>query len=544
MIEEYYKGKAEKIKKNWDREQAHKLLWSENWDDVIKYVMPRKDNVYGQLVPGEKRANRLFDTEVIAANDELTAAFHTLLCPPTMLWFGFRSGMSIIDNDDEARKWFAECAQIQVDIMNASNFHTEITEIFQDVGSVGTSVLRIEEDEEDDVRYYSQSIYSCAIREDVRKEVRFVTRSYEYDMEQVMEEFGEQIQNSPKLKEYFSKNHPPDKKFKFIQEVGKRPSSEQKGLGPDAMPFYSCHVLESPCLLVKDSGFESWPFATPRFSKITEEVYGRSPAMKAMADVKMINQMKKVTIQGAQLAIAPPLQAPHNSFLAPLNVNPFGVNYRRTQDKAEPLFVGARPDLGLDLIENIKQSVNTHFFRDKLKTIIADRMTATEVIQRRDENYRFFIPMLTRMDRELLKPCIDRTFDILYRRNKFPAPPESITQYLADGKIKIEYLSPIAQAQKAILSENITRAIVATQPIMGAQPEVMDILDGEKILRKNLEYFNVSPDVIRSEREIRQIRAARQQAMQQSANNSQALNEAEVINKIGQVDAGNQATQE
>ena len=115
---------------------------------------------------------------------------------------------------------------------------------------------------------------------------------------------------------------------------------------------------------------------------------------------------------------------------------------------------------------------------------------------------------------------------------------------MADGKIKIEYLSPIAQAQKAILSENITRAIVATQPIMGAQPEVMDILDGEKILRKNLEYFNVSPDVIRSEREIRQIRAARQQAMQQSANNSQALNEAEVINKIGQVDAGNQATQE
>jgi len=451
-----------------------------------------------------------------------------------------KSGIRDLASDKETLEWLYDATLVMIDILNDSNFQVEITETYQDLGSIGTTVLREEEDDDDTVRFFSHPIYQVNLRENVKGDVRHVSRMYEYDEEDMMTVFGEAIEKHPDLKSMMA-NARSGKKFKIIHEVGERLASEIRGdaIGAEAMPFYSIHVLESHAITLKESGFESWPYATPRFSKINEETYGRSPAMKVLADIKMINQMKKVSIQSAQIAMAPPLQAPHNGFLAPLDVSPFGVNYKRTQDKAEPLFVGANVQIGVEFIELIKQSIKEAFFTDKLKTLVGDRATATEVIQKRDEAFSFLSPTLSRFDRELLKPVIDRTFDICFRKKKFKPLPAKLLEAMKKngGKLKIEYLSPIAQAQKAVLSENINRALNATAPILGAQPEVLDIVDGDKLLRKNLEVFNVPPEIQRSEADVNKIRKARQEAMQQAAEREQGVSEAETIKKMSEADA-------
>ena len=50
------------------------------------------------------------------------------------------------------------------------------------------------------------------------------------------------------------------------------------------MDFVSCHVHEKSGTLLRESGFKEFPYVVPRYLKSSSnEVYGRSPAMNALA---------------------------------------------------------------------------------------------------------------------------------------------------------------------------------------------------------------------------------------------------------------------
>jgi len=519
---------AIKVCEDHERRKGELNLWATHWDEVAKYVVPKKDNVYGQAVVGEKRGNRLFDTEAILATDELAAAFSGLLTSPSITWFGLTSGMAEKDSDIEVSRWLHDTVRTMLNVINGSNFHTEIVETYTDLGSIGTNLLRIEEDDEDVVRFHSDVVYDVTLAENSKGVVDTVSRKFEFDLRQLEMEYGDAF--TPEEWEKISKD--PKAKFKIIHEVSPRSKLDRARAGSMGFGFRSIHVLEKERKILREGGYEEFPYAVPRFSKCNGELYGRSPAMKALADIKMINAMKKVTIQGAQLAILPPLQAPDTGFLAPLRLEPASVNYRRNvMDKAEPLFTGARPDIGLDLVQDTRAIIRKHFMLDKLQTPMLDRMTATEIIQRRDEMFRMLGPLLGRTDRELLKPVIDRVYKICERKGLLKPAPDALKS--SNGKLTIKYLSPIAQAQMATQSENIVRAISATGSVIQMQPEIVDNIDGDKLLRHNFEIFNVDPKVLRTQREVKQLREARQAALAEQKRLEATQVEAEAVSKLG-----------
>jgi len=414
--------------------------------------------------------------------------------------------------------------------LNNSNFQTEILETYTDLGSIGTTLLRIEEDDDEVIRFHSSPIYSTGIEEDSRGRIDTVVRSFKFNLRQILQEYGEDSLSEEERQGLSD----PNEEFEIVHMVTPRSKDELKDKA--TMPFKSIHVLRQQQKILRESGFEEFPYAVPRWSKTNEEKYGRSPAMKALADIKMINAMKKVSIQTAQLSGAPPLQIPDNGFLTPLDLKPFGRNYKRQgmKDKIEPIFTAGNIGVSLEFIEVIKQTIRSAFFADKLNLVESDRMTATEVMQRRDEQLRFLGPILGRLSRELLKPIIDRVYGIMERKGLFKELPEEIES----PKLDIKYVSSIAQAQLTAQSENIVRAIQATGVVLEFQPEVMDNIDGDALLKHNVDIFNVDPSVMRKDKEVADIRKQRSEAAQQESQQQQMQAEAETINKVGAVDEG------
>jgi hypothetical protein len=202
------------------------------------------------------------------------------------------------------------------------------------------------------------------------------------------------------------------------------------------------------------------------------------------------------------------------------------------KDKIEPLFAGARPELGFDIIDRVTQNIKKAFFRDKFRIDLGDRATTVEVMQKRDEQLRSLGPISGRLNRELLKPIVSRLFGIMDRRGSFGDHP----QELKSAKLEVRYLSAIAQAQKATQADNISRAIGASADILGMQPEVMDNVDGDKLLRNNFDIFGVDPALLRKESEVLDLRKQRQEAANAQAQQEASAAEADVINKVGQVD--------
>ena len=508
--------------------------WVNHWDDVAKYIVPRKDNVYGNNVPGDKKHQHLFDSTAINSNDELGAALSYLMSNPSTQWFEFTTGIPRLDKIDSVSRWLHDAAKITQRSLSDTNFYTAIQETYADTPSFGTGVLFQEEDENGDIYFTSFPIYEWRCRVDHKGDIVAAYRKYKLTVEAMADEFGTKNFNDS-LKNMLQNT--PDREMEIIHMIEPRKSVERiiKGKTRNRLPYTSAHILVDTKTTLRIKGYGEFPASFPRFSRSSGEVYGRGPGMKALPDIKTLNQMEKTQLQSEQFRMAPPLQATENALLRPVNYKPFGVTFRKPgSDKLEPLFspsaVGA--ESGIGFIERKERKVERHFFIPQLRTIENDRMTATEIIQRRDEQFRSLGAILIRLSRELLEPQINRHFALLWKKGAFPEAPAELAEI--GGAFKIRYTSMIARAQIVGDAENFTRAISIAAPILEAQPETWDNIEGDEVLRGTMQDLGVNPSFIRKPNKRDSIRQARAQAQAEQADMMQAEQASNIMKNTGE----------
>ena len=359
-----------------------------------------------------------------------------------------------------------------------------------------------------------------------------LAKSFEWPWRKIVRKFGKKVfkEHADCQDLYMNK---PDMKEEVIFLI--EPADDTK---VNSDKFKAYYVLRKKNLILKEMTYQSWPFAVPRWTKLNEEKYGRCPAMKALPDVKMLNAVMKTTIRGMQKVVDPPLMVPDNGFLLPVNTTPGGTNFYRTgmKDRIEAFPAIARPDIGLDFIENIRERVREHFFVDQLQLINQRDMTATEVMQRTDERLRFLGPILGRLNNELLRPIVDRVFDILNRRGKLPDPPQILSD---QPNLKIVYTSQIAKAQRTGEANTLMKVLQASAPVLEAQPDVMDNINGDEVLKYNAKMFGLPEEMLNGDdqvEETRKQRAQQQQAMMQAQQDNMAADTAQKQAKAGPVE--------
>ncbi len=513
-------------KKRFNKLKSDRVNWEQHWEEVSELVIPRKNDVYGTRTPGDKRRERVYDSTGEHVNELLASALQSNLTNPAGLFFELSTGDLLLDNDDSARKYLQYVTRSMHNVLNNSNFQTEVHQVYLDLGSFGTGFLRIEEDDEMIVRFHSRPVYEMYVAENNKGFIDTVFRSFKWKAKQVVDEFGEE-NVSDKVKESHKNNDQKD--FEILHAVY---PVDKKAKNPKGYTFYSRYYLMGEDHMLSDSGFKEYPFATPRWTKVSGEVYGRSPAMKALPDIKMLNEMAKVTIRSAQKVVDPPWLLPDDGVMLPFRTQPNGINYFRagTQDRPEPMVTGARVDFGVQLMDRIRLSIERAFFIDQLQLPPeTPQMTATEVQQRTEEKMRLLGPILARQEFEFLRPIVDRVFAIMVRKDMIPPAPE----VLQNTQLQVRYSSMIAKAQRTSEAANLTRALNLVAPIMQALPEMFDNIDGDEAIRHAFKTFSVPEEILKTvdardeQRQARQEQAAQAQAMQEAQVGS------EVASKLG-----------
>ena len=156
-------------------------------------------------------------------------------------------------------------------------------------------------------------------------------------------------------------------------------------------------------------------------------------------------------------------------------------------------------------------------------------ITATEIQAKQQEKMILIGPVVERLHKELLEPLIMRTFALMQEWGALPEPPEGLEGFDLD----VTFESVLAQAQKVTATSSMDQAVAFFGGVGQMYPEVLDVLDHDKLGRNYLDRIGVPADCIRDEdgvEAIRQQRAEQQAQMQQQAAMSQ-----------GAVDASNMA---
>jgi hypothetical protein len=137
---------------------------------------------------------------------------------------------------------------------------------------------------------------------------------------------------------------------------------------------------------------------------------------------------------------------------------------------------------------------------------------------------------------EMLRPMIDRVFALMLRENMLAQPPEIIQ----GTDVDIEYISPLARAQKSSSLNSTIKALEVLMPLAQALP-VNDHIDPDGLVRHITESLGVPKTTLRSQREVDETRkqraAAEQEAMERQAltqDVSDAAQAAQAVRMVGE----------
>ena len=494
----------------YERLEGQRQNWETHWQEVADYMQPRKADVTKRRARGDKRMEQVFDSSPIQAVELLAASLHGMLTNPSTPWFTLRFKDEDIDNEDEAKLWLESSTDAMYTAFNRSNFQQEIFELYHDLITFGTAAMFIEEDNDDIIKFSTRHINEVFIAENDKGRIDTIYRRFNISARAAMQKFGESVSADVQGK---AKKNPYDE-VEILHAVYPRSEFNPNKKDKANMPFESVYMEYKNGNELSVGGFKEFPFVVPRYLKASNEIYGRSPAMTALPDVKMLNEMCKTTIKAAQKQVDPPLLVPDDGFLLPVRTVPGGLNFYRsgTRDRIEPLNIGANNPLGLNMEQQRRDSIRAVFYVNQLMMQQGPQMTATEVIQRNEEKMRLLGPVLGRLQSELLKPLIDRVFAILLRNNMLPQAPE----FLSGRDIEIEYVSPLAKAQKSTELQSIMRAVEILGSLANVAP-VFDYVNFDNLVKHLADIVGVPQKILKTQSQVnaeRQAQAQQQEQMQ------------------------------
>ena len=508
---------AKEIIMGFAKAKSDRVTVESTWEDLAYYTIPRKRDIQSKSEPGDRMNFDVYDDTAIQSNLILAAGLSGYMTNAAQRWFEIRAQDKALMEEDGVKSWFNKCTEIMYAAMAGSNFYQQVHEVYLDLGSLGTATLYEAEDAKEDIRFYSRPPKEVYAVENEREEIDMVYRYFEMTAYKAYNFFGskkcgESIRKAVEEKKDYGKI------FNFIHHVGPRHKRDVGKIDSVNMAFFSYWVSEADSKIVKEGGYDEFPFFTTRFYKNSNEVYGYSPSWACFPDILMLNKMMKVYIEGAEIAIYPPWLMESDSIIGTLDLRAAAVNYQRqplSQGRAvEPMNTGMKGNVAIDFINRTEANIKASYFTDLFLMLTQNNnMTATEVIERTQEKMLMLGPVLGRLQSELLNPIIRRTFNILLRRGKFPEVPEA----LQEAHYDIKYVSPLAKAQRAVQAKDMNTFLNVIGGMAQLAPEVLDMINGDEIVRKMSDIYSVDPDILNDKSVVDGTRKKRAEAQQAQA---------------------------
>ena len=501
--------------KRYEAAKGARDNWEWHWQEIAELVLPTRDFTV-DFNDGDQRRNRIYNEVAPDACESLASALSGMLTNTSIRWFSLTLADYELAQNEEAKVWLYDTTTRMLDYFDSSEsgFATNSHEIYLDLCAFGTGVMLVRRSP-NSLTFQARQLSNFYMTENDAGERVECYRRFKMTALEAYEVFGDDLHEKIIKAVEEPKNR--DKKWEFIHAVIKRSDRDPLKVDSKNMPFASIYIDIKNKELVREGGFSSMPYLVPRWSKAPEEVYGRSPSMKILPGIKMVNAMSRAVIEASELAIRPPLLIPANSIEGPIRTTPGSIMYTRsgTRELPQPLMSGARPDIGEGLLAHRESRIEKAYFLDTFKLPDNDRMTATEIIERRQQGLLAAAPMLSRLYEEWLNPVIQHVFEWMRDTDRLMPMPDVI----ADRDLNISYRSPMALSKKQSQGQSFMQAMSLVTPLVQVNPAIMDNLNADIAFRDLFDMNNVDPSYLRSSSEVmmgRQQQAQQEQQMQQA----------------------------
>lgn len=517
--------------------KQNKMNFKTHWEELSQYISPTRGKFYDRPLNERKEVDykKLINNTVGIAVDTLSAGMLNGLTSPSREWFKLTTSM----NDNIAVAQWTNLIKKKMEyIFQKSNFYNTLHNVYQELAVFGTACFIVEEDFDNVIHCTQFTANEYSLQYNTKGLPTMFGREFFMTAQQMVEDFGYENVGANVRSQYDNKNYSaPFKVYHLICENKNRDNSK---LDNKNYRYKSVYWQCDEQSFLRESGYNYFPVIAPRYSvNSSQDTYGCGIGDKVLGDCRMLQKLEKVKLIGLQKVVEPPLLV-SSQVQGKVNVTPNGLTrFSGTTDSAVyPMYKVALdlPSLSAE-IANVERRITNNFYYDVFLMLTSQeyaRMTATEVAERHQEKLMMLGPVLQRLNAELLDPMIKITFQIMLENDMIPPPPE----ILQGGEIKVEYVSIIAQAQKAQGMAEVNQIIAFVGQIAQVNPETLDTIDFDQAVYTAVDKIGVDPKIVRNPKEVQAIRE--QRAMQQAQQQQMADEniQADTIEKLSKAKTG------
>ncbi len=547
-------GRAERILRHHDQLIKRRAPWESHWQEVAEFVFPRGADFNREWTQGQKRTHRQYDAFGGAALNRFASALESGLVPRQSIWARLTTGDDHLDETPEIKRYLEELNRLMFHMRYApaANFASQLNECFYSLGAFGTSVMYVFEREDGGTGYRAVHLGDVYIAENQHGIIDVVHRVIEPTTRQAVQRFGDDT--PPRIRAAYDRGDYEDT-HKIIHCV--KPSEDYNSdyLDNRQFPVAEAWVYEPDELVVREGGFYEMPYLVSRYVTSPRETYGRSPAMMVLPDIKSANEVRRITLDAAALAIDPPWLLPHDNVLGDFSAEHGARNYGGVDEQGNqlvvPMITGAKPEIGEAMLADLHNTIDDAFLGIYFRVLLEHpQMTATQAMLIAQQQGQMAQPMIGRQQTEFLGPMIKRESGVLHRQGRAPEPPEELVEYLLEEQesLSVKYESPMVLAARQEEGIAILRTIEQLAPLVANLPPE----EGSKVYRRfnkdktveRLSMLNGVPmDVLYTDEELEEMDEAEQQQRQAAEAAQLALQAAPVAADAAKTMAETQAIQ-
>ena len=516
-----YKTKREKLITRWGHLRTERATWWSHWQEVTTYLLPRNGRYFVQdRNKGHRRHNSIYDNTGTRALRTLGAGMMAGATSPARPWFRLGTVDPELNKFAPVKLWLNDVTERMQLVFQKSNTYRTLHSMYEELGAFGTAGSIILPDEKTSIHHYPVTVGEYAIATDYQGRVNTLYREFQKTVGELVREFG--YNNcSTSVKNLFDRGSL-DSYITVIHAIEPRDDRERNFKKKDNMnmAYKSCYFEQGGDgeQVLRESGYKEFPAVVPRWGVAGGDIYGNSPGMEALGDIKQLQHEQLRKAQGIDYQTKPPLQVPSYMKNRDVDSLPGGVTFvDGQQGKIETAFnVNLNLDHLLRDIQDVRQRINGSFYADlflMLANATDTRMTATEVAERHEEKLLMLGPVLERLHNELLDPLIDITFNRMIENDLIPPAPAE----LQGMELNVEFVSMLAQAQRAIGTNSVDRYVNSMGMVAQMKPDVLDKLDSDAWADGYADMLGVDPKLIVAGERVAKIRQERAMAQQQAA---------------------------
>lgn len=497
--EEYHSGQkvlAERLKKLKERAKKRRDPWLPHWQDVYDYVFPYREGFNGNT-EGQRRTDMIFDQTAVVGVPRFASRIQHGLFPPQGHAFALAPGVDIPKNK------ITRDMQAELDLiadgfhesLRNSNFESELHEGAQDLG-IGTMTLMVEPGVyPGDLRFTSvppNSLYILPGGNDTIGTWWYERKGMSFTE---VRETWPRARFSPAMEAASRAN--PDGKIDIAQVTV---ADQTQIFEPHYDYFLFCDTHSCVMDHKHYEGIGSCPWITARWSKTSQEVWGRGPILQVLPSIKTVNLTVQMVLENAEMAISGMYSYDDDGVFNPDNirVEPGMFVPRAPGSKVEAMASPARFDVSSLILSDERANIRKGLFIDELERDAKTPYSAEEVGQRMAETARNMGSVSGRLWYELMQPLVQRIAYIHKKQGIIDLPR-------IDGKaIRMIPLSPMLRIQDQADVSNFVQYVQVMNGTMGAGTSSA-ALNRVRTTEWLNQKFGVPKGILNSEAEIKKL---------------------------------------